>query len=181
MVRRDVQEHRHIGAKGRGGFQLVGGQFQHNHPVRPGIVQIAGGIADISADGDIAPGGAQAMAGQGSRCRFAVGAGDGHDPCLRRGAHGNLDLADHLDTRLGGACGGGMRLRMRVRDAGADHHRRQFGPGPILPAAQMRTGRNLAAWRGVVVMEPQARAGGRQRTCRGHAGQAETEDPDLLA
>ena len=135
MVRRDVQQHRDISAKGRGGFELVGGQFQHDHPVRPGVVQIAGGIADVPADGDSTSGTAQAMACQRGGCRFAIGSGDRHDPRLRRGAHGDFDLADHLDTCLASAGGGGVRLRVRMRDAGADHHRGQLVPGPVLPAA----------------------------------------------
>ena len=73
--------------------------------------------------------------------------------------------------------GGGVLMR----DTRADHHGVKSVPGPVLPMRKLCICGEIVRCRPPVIMQP-ATGAGRTEGPRGrHAGQAETEDPDLCA
>ena len=82
----------------------------------------------------------------------------------------------------GGAGRRRVRFGVRMRDAGADHHGVELVPWPVAPVGERRAAGRVIAQRAIVVMQEASQAPAADNArARRHAGQAETEDPDLFA
>ena len=174
VIRCDIQQNGNIGGQRRCCFKLIGRHFEDNHPVLTRIGQIAGGIADIAADGDRNTGTGKTMPQQCGGGRFAVGAGDDNQSRCRACPQRNFNLADDGNACFSRPRRSAMRGRQMMRNAGADHQGIKAGPGPVLPGGDLCSlwhvkRRRWAGFRPAVIMQPQMRTHAGQRARRRHA------------
>ena len=186
VVFADIEQNADGGIERGREVDLVGRHLDDVDAARARRLQRQDRGADIAAHLGVVAGNLCEMSDQRCRGRLAVGAGDRNERRVRRVAATfaaeQLDVADHLDTRLARFQHAPVRHRVGQRHAGREHERCEIAPGN---AAQIRgdeTGlRRLGDVVGIVVGGDHLGAAGLQRVAGGEPRAAEAEHRDRLA